>query len=271
MNYADYGAESGRYVHELTDTVTPNIGMRYGLSDAGGYEPVPLKSATTIEGLLRQAVSSQSPAVVAMASMMNVGTVIMPVGLSTHIPSLAVLKSRKSVFDVAPSPPRQVVVYGHTRVVPDLQRTARVLGTTGFPYGSVAIVSRSTGLPEGMACPAAPIRYRDLSWRPAHGGGDCKIAGLETRGLVAISVSALPGWKASVDGVSVPPLRVNGAFLGVVAPPGDHTVRVRYQPTAFRVGLFLTLIGLLSLAALGTAGAIVMPRGEGKLGSSRTT
>ncbi len=270
VNYADYGAESGRYVHELTDTVTPNIGMRYGLHDAGGYEPVPLRTATMIEGLLRQATQDQAPVLGALASLMDVGYVLMPVGLSIQHPDLMELDGRESVFRLTSGSRSPVRLFGHTRVIPDLRRTLEVLGVSQFPHATVAVVNRPAGLPDGLSATPELCRYDRITWKPVREGGDCVLSGMNRQGLAAFSIPAMPGWTATLDNRHADIVRVNGAFLGVVVPAGEHTVRLRYRPAAFRIGLFGTLMGVMVLAAIGTAGAIAMRRPAGTLAQSRT-
>jgi len=48
------------------------------------------------------------------------------------------------------------------------------------------------------------------------------------------------GWKADVDGVQQPVLRVNYAFRGVVMPEGKHHVTFSYRPTALLIGLAIS-------------------------------
>ena len=56
-----------------------------------------------------------------------------------------------------------------------------------------------------------------------------------------------PGWKAYVDGVERPALRVNYAFRGVVVPEGPHRVVFVYRPQFFFIGLAVSVLSLLLL------------------------
>ena len=67
-----------------------------------------------------------------------------------------------------------------------------------------------------------------------------------TPGYVVFNETYCPGWRAWVDGASVPILRAYGLFMAVAAPPGTHQVDFRFEPASFRLGLFLTL-GMLGL------------------------
>jgi hypothetical protein len=49
------------------------------------------------------------------------------------------------------------------------------------------------------------------------------------------------GWKAFVDGKETPIYRVNYMFRGVVVPAGDHSVTMKFEPTGYFVGKYLSL------------------------------
>jgi hypothetical protein len=59
-----------------------------------------------------------------------------------------------------------------------------------------------------------------------------------------------PGWRASIDGASVPLLRANLAFRAVRAPAGRHRIEMVYRPTSLRIGLALSAASLLAALAL---------------------
>lgn len=61
------------------------------------------------------------------------------------------------------------------------------------------------------------------------------------------------GWKATVDGVETPTLRVNGNQMAVPVASGSHVVEFRYRPAIFLVSLAIALGGLLVVAWLSVA------------------
>ncbi len=85
------------------------------------------------------------------------------------------------------------------------------------------------------------------------------------RRLLVLSDLDYPGWKATVDGASVPIHRVNVAFRGVTVPAGRHVVRFAYEPMSFCVGA-----GLSALAALTVIGLIVWPPRRGRPGDAES-
>ena len=107
----------------------------------------------------------------------------------------------------------------------------------------------------------------DPAWRPAEealvfsdpgpldpgSGGSAAITRYEPREieatvsspgsclLVLSEVFYEPGWNAWIDGAPVPVHRVNYVLRGIRVPPGEHTLRMRFDPPVFRTSAFLTL------------------------------
>ncbi len=83
-------------------------------------------------------------------------------------------------------------------------------------------------------------------------------ASLPRDAIVTLDEQADKGWSATVDGKSAPAVVVDGFYVGVRVPAGQHEVRFFYTPRGFRVGLLLAALGLAALiaavvAALGVA------------------
>lgn len=74
-------------------------------------------------------------------------------------------------------------------------------------------------------------------------------AKLACKGMVVVSDTFFPGWKAEVDGQAADILEVNAAMRGVVVPAGEHTLTMRYRPNSVYLGAFLTVIGLAAVIA----------------------
>lgn len=64
-----------------------------------------------------------------------------------------------------------------------------------------------------------------------------------------------PGWRAFIDGKEEGIIRANYLFRGLVVPPGEHTIEMRFESTGFEVGRSLSLgMNLLVIAGLGAMG-----------------
>ncbi|UCH35517.1 MAG: YfhO family protein [Armatimonadota bacterium] len=66
-----------------------------------------------------------------------------------------------------------------------------------------------------------------------------------------------PGWRVEIGDEAAPSLTADYAFRAVEVPRGEHLVTWRYEPGAFRLGLFFGLVGaaaVVACLAAGTAG-----------------
>ena len=75
-------------------------------------------------------------------------------------------------------------------------------------------------------------------------------------GMVILSDTFYPGWRARVDHRPAEIYEVNGAMRGVAVPRGTHTITMRYRPVSVYLGAALSLAGILG--ALGWA-AFALP------------
>jgi hypothetical protein len=73
-------------------------------------------------------------------------------------------------------------------------------------------------------------------------------------GLVVLTRSFDPGWRIRIDELPVTSLRVDLAFLGVLVPGGEHHLSLSYEPPLYRLGLAISGVSLLVLAAVVLAG-----------------
>jgi hypothetical protein len=155
------------------------------------------------------------------------------------------------VYRIEGALPRAWVV-GAQRVVADDDAALEAVTRPGFDARGVTITDhRLPGLPEVGAPGAATGTAGITSY------GDERVV-LRVRssgpGVVVLSDTHYPGWKAKVDGRSADVERVDYTFRGVRIGPGEHTVELRYQPLSFRLGAWvsvLALVGLLAAAAVG--------------------
>jgi hypothetical protein len=79
-------------------------------------------------------------------------------------------------------------------------------------------------------------------------------AGLACTGMVILSDTFYPGWRARVDHEPAPIYEVNGAMRGVIVPGGNHTITMRYRPWSVYAGAALSLFGIALAVALQKVG-----------------
>ena len=67
--------------------------------------------------------------------------------------------------------------------------------------------------------------------------------------VLVLADAFYPGWQATVDGVPTPILRANLMFRGLALEPGKHEIAFTYRPTAWRLGVVISLAALAVLTA----------------------
>ncbi|MHB1356462.1 MAG: YfhO family protein [Anaerolineae bacterium] len=135
--------------------------------------------------------------------------------------------------------PRAYIVYAAETITDDALVTARLLHTD-FDLRNTAVSSDNLPLPSVSALPATPAQITAYTSTAvtiqAHARQD---------GLLVLSDQYYPGWRAFVDGKSAEIVRVNQIMRGVLLPAGEHQVVFRFQPDSLRLGVWLSLVGLL--------------------------
>jgi hypothetical protein len=82
----------------------------------------------------------------------------------------------------------------------------------------------------------------------AHGPQRVEIkATLERPGLVILADAYYPGWRLTIDGKPAPIYRANRLMRGAAVPAGEHVLVYTYEPRSFRIGLFISVGGVVAL------------------------
>ena len=155
-----------------------------------------------------------------------------------------------------PAPARFQLVHA---VVPaaDDEASFRAVTAPGFEP-SHEVVLASDGQPAVSA--PAPGAYEDVrvvAETPEHIVLDVTLS---APGVLVVRDTHYPGWEARVDGTPTPILRANYAFRAVAAGEGRHRVEMTYRPLSFRLGVALSLLGLVAILCAWRAGRIIVPR-----------
>jgi hypothetical protein len=72
----------------------------------------------------------------------------------------------------------------------------------------------------------------------------------ERQALLVLNDTFYPGWIARIDDVPTEIVRANQVVRGVFVEPGDHRVEFSYEPMSFRIGLAISLMAWIVLAAI---------------------
>ncbi len=255
LNYSDYGPRTARYAHELTDTLPPNIGMRLDVEEGSGYEPVPLKTTSEVDSLVRYALERQAPNLPMLLRLFNARLIALPELTRYRHAALEPVEARGVTALAVREPTPRMWLVRQTFRVDGSQRTLAALGEPEFDTASVAIISGSGGLGERFG---PPLRQPNGTLSIEESGPQfvrvTADAGPEPAFLVW-SESWYPGWRAAVDGRTRLVERANHAFQGVVVPPGRHRIEFTYRPVSYLAGLYGTMLFLAAVCAGITYGA----------------
>ncbi len=147
-----------------------------------------------------------------------------------------------AAWRVAGAVPRAFVPRG-ALAVPGRDEAVSHLAAFEAPTVTVAV--------EGDLPAALPARVRGAVGIEAYRPDEVELAAeMETSGLVVLNDAWDPAWRASVDGVDAPVLRVNGFVRGVAVPAGRHRVEFLYRPASVRVGAWISALATAVAAAL---------------------
>lgn len=254
LNYSDFGPDSLRYAHELTNTLAPNIGMRFAVAEASGYEPVPVRAVTEVDGLVRAAMNRHSPRLPDLLRLFDAEALLLPLGVRYRHPALHRADAPGiAVYRLDAPTPSAWVVRRTIRIDTDARALAALL-SDDFDPAREAIVAGGAELPEPSGgLDGAEPGSASLRWlRPER--AQLEVDAGRAAGLVVVSAAWFPGWRATVDGVRAPVARADHAFTGIAVPPGRHRVELAYEPGAFVLGAYLSLLAVAVLAGGFTVG-----------------
>lgn len=140
----------------------------------------------------------------------------------------------------------RVFIPRHVEVASDPEARLSKLTSPQFDPREVAYIESPVALP--VRCRGAAKILTEI---PTHVTVSVQM---ETDGLVVLSDLWDKGWRATLNGKSVPILRANHAVRGVVVPAGTWQLEFRYEPASLALGLWLSgFAAAVLLCGLGTA------------------
>ncbi len=147
--------------------------------------------------------------------------------------------------------PRATIVH-QARLIPDDERALEALSSPDFQPAKTVILSEGQPLENNAS--GAEDRVAVLTYDAEH---VLIEADLGSPGILVLSDTHYPGWRAFVDGTEAAIWRANLLFRAVPLPAGHHRVEFVFNPPAWQLGLGLSCA---SLIGLGVALAIALLR-----------
>jgi len=227
----------------------PNSSMLFGISDVRGYDTVVPRRYTDlidrIEGHYRFHFHSlftraDSP----LFDLLNVKYVLTDQELGgkwelayRDTGSVRVYRNR----DVLP---RAFVVYRAEIVEGPAQSLARITDSAFDFRRRVVLEEIPAGWTEPAEVPAIASSVRFVDYEPNRVQMEVEAA---ADGLLVLTDTYAPGWKALLDGHPTSLYVADHAFRAVVVPAGIHQVEFVYEPASFWVGMVLSLLTIAIL------------------------
>jgi uncharacterized membrane protein YfhO len=117
----------------------------------------------------------------------------------------------------------------------------RAIETLDPQLQSIALAPHSP-MRQDPAATAAVLSYSEDSYRIRYRAA--------SPSLLRLSVPYYPGWRATMDGKRLPIVHVDLALMGVVVPAGDREIQFSFRSDSFRIGVAITLAGLILCSLL---------------------
>ncbi len=246
-----------------------NIALRYGLFDARGYDyPIENRyfrfwreeiAPGACAFVFCTTGAGSSPQALRALSLLSVSDLLQgPTEPLIRTPGLSVAYSGPDgrVYANSRAVPR-VFVVDRQVVVSDADSAFRATTSPAFRARRVAVSEDS--IPGVRESPdlAGQATYAGGAQLTSYGDERVVVRAAARRpSILVLTDTYYPGWKATVDGKSVPVHRIDYLLRGIRLAPGSHRVEFRYQPASWRVGRIvsaLALVVVLVMAGVGYA------------------
>ena len=146
--------------------------------------------------------------------------------------------------------PRAILVH-QAITVPDQESAFVCIQDPGFDPASSVVVEGGKPL-QGNIDAGDGVAGSESLDITAYGPNAIHLtANTLTEAYLVLSEVYYPGWKAYVDGRPQPVLRANYAFRAIYLEPGQHEIRLVFEPLSWKVGLGVSLatwVGLVTWA-----------------------
>jgi hypothetical protein len=248
-----------RFAGLAGDPMHTDVAMRYGLSDARGYDfPIDERFFTLWRGTIAPpgcgyhfctAGASSTPRALHALGLLSVSDLLaapdqqQPEGLRT------IYHGRDATIYANPEALPRAFVVGRQRPVDGPDAALAAVTDERFDATKEAVTEeRIPGVAATSGGSARLVDYRDEHVSVESNSPQA--------GLLVLTDSYAPGWKATVDGKSTQIHRVDYLLRGVQVGAGRHRVEFSYEPAAWRTGLIVSGVALLVLVALTALGLV---------------
>jgi hypothetical protein len=224
-------------------TLYHNSGMVFGISDIRGYETiVPQRYVDLIDrvdghyrlGIRSLFTKTDSP----LLDLLNVKYVLTGQELGGRWELAYRGTGSVNVYRNRDVLPRAFVVY-RAEVVDSAAQSLQRITDSAFDFRErVVLEDPPAEWAEPPEIPAAAA-VRIANYEPNYIRVE---VGAAADGLLVLTDTYAPGWKALLDGQAMPVYVADHAFRAVVVPAGTHQVEFMYEPLSFKAGATISLL-----------------------------
>ncbi len=233
-----------------------NVGMFYDIADIRGYDSIIPKQYADLMGLLApqdELLSNRiapfynpDPFDSPILNLLNVKYVLTTRALPNAGYTL-VYDAEIKIYRNERVLPRAFMV-PQARVIPDPD--ALLAEMKHFDPAHEVLLEQAPELKiqetNAASCPFKPV------WVDKYSSAQVAIKSDQIcAGWLVLSDSYFPGWMAQVDDVDAQLFKADYNFRAVFVPAGAHTVRFKYSPLSFRVGIIASWLGAMVLVLTG--------------------
>ena len=231
----------------------PNYNMYYQISDVGAYSPLVMNNYYRFMGNLGSVDDSiwrSEPSLDSLSknlnllSLLNVKYIVAYEDINDKRVKLAYSDEQVKVYKNNHSLPRAFFLSDYV-VISDEQEALDFLRSKDFNPMDIVVLNEEPASFENRPDSQhnnASVEIKDYSPNKV-------ILSINTpsRGILVLSDTFYPGWKAFVDWEETEIMKANVVMRAVVMPEGEHLVKFVYDPIPFNYGLRLGLCTLICI------------------------
>ena len=213
----------------------PNVSSFYGIESIAGYDPL-------YNSRYEKFIAAMERGEPNITAPYGFNRIITPKNISSPLFRLLGVRFVLSLSDISNPGFRKVMQEGQTRVyeymdilprirllenvllVKDEKKIIEMLYSPLFQLVSDGIVEDELRIERGALSAAEKAVITQYSGTRI----DISVS-TDKRRMLFVGNMFHQNWKTYVDGVKTPVVRVDYIFMGIVIPPGTHTVQVRYE------------------------------------------
>lgn len=225
------------------EALDPNWNMVFGISQVDSYSPATFYRDILLSGILRQDIQLKENNYIIAAGVrnlldiQNVKYIISPYKIDARNIDLVFTAQTKPEYYVYQNTSvfTRTYVVNNYQAIPLLSESLRLLTSPAFNPKTTVILEKNLGdrkFKEATS-EAKITKYQNQQVEIE--------ANLKEDGVLVLSDSYYPGWKAYVDGQETEILAANINQRAVVLDKGEHKVEFIYKPKSFIKGAVITI------------------------------